>query len=60
MVVVVVALEKAERSVTEAASYVMMMHMLHLFDNSALVGSSDAEERYLMSFAAEGRELILH
>ena len=57
---VVVALEKAERGETEAASCVMTLQMVHLFDNSALVGSSDAEERYLMSFAAEGRELILH
>ena len=45
MVVVVVALEKAERGVTEAASCVMKLQMVHLFDNSVLVGSSYAEER---------------
>ena len=58
---VVVALEKAElRGVTEVASCVITLQMVHLFDNSTLLGSSDAEERYLMFFAAEGRELMRH
>ena len=42
---VVVAFEKAERGVTEPASCVMTLQMVHLFVNSALVSSSDAEER---------------
>ena len=41
---VVVALEKAERGEMESASCVMTLQMVHLFDNSALVDSSDAEE----------------